>query len=309
MTSFDTYYVTPDDADQVEATLQAWREPVWPEEYPEAPVTSGPLKRLAAAVLSMWERRDGHTALWTGTPYSRSVKGVEFPISGAPLIGSEGRHSHMTVVWESAGGLWSDRAWRVDATLHVEVDLTYGDTRVSLTNTRLRVTGREAGGTLYLDDGGLADLLVHPLRAAIARRALRDLGGVEVAPDDELSDMDDHEWFTTMDQQRPAWRRGWGIGGENAPRAWLNASPYDVTLADGTELEASGSPAWISGRGGDCPEPADLPDPVPGQAVIVTEAVALLSPHRRDLVYPAPVGPVLIDSRGSRIPVKEIIRH
>src|SRR5690606_24772074 len=83
-------------------------------------------------------------------------------------------------------------------------------------------------------------------------------------------------WMITRDHQRDTWRHGFGIKGENTPRTWINASPYDVTLSDGTELEASGSPAWIAGRGGDCPEPADLPDPVPGQAVIVTEAIALL---------------------------------
>lgn len=313
MTSFDTYYVTADDAARVEATLRdLWGAlPYWsnPALANTPLITGGPLMRLVAATQSMWDRRDGHTSLWTGTPYSRSVKGGEFPISGAPMMGSEGRHSHMAVVWESTGGIWSDRAWRVDATLHVEVDLDYGDTRVSLTNARLRATGREAGGTLFLDDGGLADLLIRPLRRAIARRALRDLGEIEVESDSPLSDMDDHDWFVTMDHQRDTWRRGFGIEGENTPRSWLNASPYDVILSDGTELEASGSPAWISGRGGDCPEPADLPDPVPGQAVIVTEAVALLSPHRRDLVYPAPVGPVLVDSRGERIPVKNITRY
>src|SRR5690554_1677864 len=313
MTSFDTYYVTEDDAQQVEATLRdLWGAlPYWPNPTLAyiSLITGGPLMRLVAATQSMWDRSDGNTSLWTGNPYSRSVKGDEFPISGAPLMGSEGRHSHMAVVWESTGGIWSDRAWRLDATLHIEVDLDYGDTQMSLTNARLRVTGREAGGTLYLDDGGLADLLIRPLRRALARRALRDLGEIEVESDSPLSDMDDHDWFVIMDHQRDTWRRGFGIEGENTPRTWLNASPYDITLTDGTELEASGSPAWISGRGGDCPEPADLPDPVPGQAVIVTEAVALLSPHRRDLVYPAPVGPVLVDSRGERIPVKNITRY
>src|SRR5690606_34828989 len=184
MTSFDTYYVTEDDAARVEATLlDLWGSlPYWfdPALVDTPIVTDGPLMRLVAATQPMWERRDGHTSLWTGNPYSRPVKGNEFPISGAPLMGSEGRHSHMTVAWESTGGIWSDRAWRVDATLHVEVDLTYGDTRVSLTNTRLRVTGREAGGTLFLDDGGLADLLIRPLLRALARRALRDLGEIEV---------------------------------------------------------------------------------------------------------------------------------
>lgn len=305
MTTYDIYFVEEDDAAQVEATLRAWRNP----EETEAPVTNGPLKRLVAAVQSMWERKDGHTVLRTGHLYSRPVKSDKFPASGAPLMGSEGRYSCMTVAWESTGGFWSARAWRLDTTLHIEVDLTYGDTYVSLTNTRLRVTGREAGGTVFLDDGGLANLLIRPLRATIERRALRDLGGIEITPDDELSDLDDRDWFIAMDHRRPAWSRGFGIEGENTPRSWLNASPYDVTLVDGTELEASGSPAWISGRSSDSPEPADLPDAAPGQAIIVTEAIALLSPYRRDLVYPAPAGPVLIDSRGNRIPVKEIVRY
>lgn len=313
MNVFDTYYVTEDDAQRVEATLRdLWGSlPYWfdPAVEDTPVVTDGPLMRLVAALQSMWDRSDGHTVLWTGRPYTQPVRDREFPISGAPLMGSEGRHSRMAVTWESTGGLWSDRAWQLDATLHIEVDLSYGDTHVSLTGVRLRVTGRTAGGTVFIGDDGLANLLVHPLRRAIARRAFRDLGEIVIEPDSPLSDMDDHEWFTTMDHKRPAWAHGFGIEGENAPQTWLNASPYDITLADGTELEASGSPAWIAGRGGDCPEPADLPDPVPGQAIIVTEAVALLSPHRRDLVYPAPVGPVLIDSRGSRIPVKEIIRH
>lgn len=313
MTSFDTYYVNEDDAQRVEATLlDLWGSlPYWADPaLADTPVvTDGPLMRLVAALQSMRERSDGHTTLWVGQSYSRPVKGNEFPLSGAPLFGGEGRRSHMAVTWESAGGLWSDRAWRLDATLHIEVDLTYGDTYVSLTGVHLRVTGRTAGGTVFIGDDGLANLLVHPLRAAIARRAFRDLGEIEVESGGELSDMDDHEWFTAMDQQRPVWMHGFGVEGEKAPRTWLNASPYDVILSDGTELEASGSPAWIAGRGGDCPEPADLPDPVPGQAVIVTEAIALLSPHRRDLVYPAPAGPVLIDNRGGRIPVKEITRH
>src|SRR5690606_40269787 len=187
MTSFDTYYVTEDDAQQVEATLRdLWGAlPYWPNPtlaYTPL-ITGGPLMRLVAATQSMWDRSDGNTSLWTGNPYSRSVKGDEFPISGAALMGSEGRHSHMAVVWESTGGIWSDRAWRLDATLHIEVDLDYGDTRVSLTNARLRVTGREAGGKPCLDDGGVAGLPGRPARAAPAGRALRVLGAVGVRAD------------------------------------------------------------------------------------------------------------------------------
>src|SRR5690606_11379258 len=158
MTSFDTYYVTEEDARQVEATwLDLWGSlPYWAAPTAAAtPLgTAGPPRRGAAALQSVPERSDGHATRRTGTPSSQPVKGNEFPISGGPLFGSGGRRSRMAVTWESAGGLWSDRAWQLDATLHIEVDLTYGDTHVSLTGVRLRVTGRTACGTVFTGDDG-----------------------------------------------------------------------------------------------------------------------------------------------------------
>lgn len=305
MTIFDTHYVTPDDADQVEATLQAWRDP----EGTEVPTTSGPLKRLAAALQSMNGRSDRYSSLYTGEVRVQEIKEDVWPISGRALWEGRGHHAQMRVTWESARGYFSARAWHLNARLHVEVDAYFGDTYVSLTDVELRVAG-STGNTLFADDGGLARLVCGPLRSYLARQSLRELVGISIPTEEPTPEgLDPRDWFIVMDHQLPVWRRWWGIEGENTPRVWLNASPYDVILADGTELPAADSPAWISGRGTDSPEPMDLPDPKPGQAIIVTEAIALLSPHRRDLVYPAPVGPVLVDSRGGRISVKGIVRY
>jgi len=305
MTIFDTHYVTPDDADQVEATLQAWRDP----EGTEVPTTSGPLKRLAAALQSMNGRSDRYSNLYTDLARVQAIKADIWPISGRTLWEGRGHHGHVPVVWESTGGYFSGRAWRLSAHLHLEVDAYYGDTYVSLTDVELRVAG-STGNTLFVDDGGLARLVCGPLRSYLARQSLRELVAIEIPTDEPTPEgLDHHEWFIAVNHANNSWYRGFGIEGEESPRSWLNASPYDVILSDGTDLPAADSPAWIAGRGTGSPEPMDLPDPAPGQAVIVTEAIALLSPHRRDLVYPAPVGPVLVDSRGERIPVKSITRY
>lgn len=302
MTIFDIYHVTPDDAQRVEAILRA-------EEHPEDPaIPSGPLNRLTAAVQSMNDRSDRYSNLYTGEVRVQEIKEDIWPISGRALWEGRGHHAQMRVTWESAGGYFSSRAWHLNACLHVEIDAYYGDTYMSLTDVALRVAGN-TGNTLFVDDGGLARLVCGPLRSYLARQNLRRMVGIEIPTEDEVPDMPAKDWFITMNHQRSTWTRGWGIEGEETPQIWLNASPYDVILVDGTVLEAADSPAWIFGRGTDSPEPMDLPDPKPGQAVIVTEAIALLSPHRRDLVYPAPAGPVLIDNRGERFPVKSITRY
>lgn len=309
MSIYDTHCVSKEAARQVEAALRAQRDPEWAEAHPdEVPTLTGPLKRLAAALASMAGRADRYSHMWVGTSRVQPIKDNACPISGRPLFEEEGRHGFAPVIWESTGGLFSGRAWHLAANLHIEVSEYYGDTHVSLTDVELRVAGH-AGNTLYKDDGGLGRLAVVPLRQALARQGMRELVGIDIPTADPLPEMDHREWFITIDHASAAWQRGFGIAGEETPRSWLNASPYDITLLDGTELEAAESPAWVTMRTTTSPRPKDLPAPVPGQAVIVTEAVALLSPHRRDLVYPPPVGLTLTDRRGESHPIKAIHRY
>lgn len=153
----------------------------------------GVLRRLAATVDSMSDRRDGQTNLYTGEPqlsdppdwvYTRTV-GRGFRARSIPLV------------WESPEGCWSPRAWRLRARLNVTIERDYGDTFMTLMEPTLAVVGR-TGSTIFWGQG-LSPLLVPALQRRMARQWAREVTGAHLGEDEEVDfakiwDLSPEDW-------------------------------------------------------------------------------------------------------------------
>lgn len=140
----------------------------------------GVMRRLAATVDSLSDRRDGQTSLYTGEPQ----------LSSAPdwvhtrTVGRGFRACSIPLVWESLEGCWSPRAWRLHARLNVTTERDYGDTFMTLMDPTLAVVGR-TGATIFWGQG-LSPLLVPALQRRMARQWAREVTGAHLGEDEEV---------------------------------------------------------------------------------------------------------------------------
>jgi len=166
---------------------------------------SGVLRRLAATVNSMADRRDGQTDLYVGEPQLSTPPDWVY----TQTVGHSFRSRSIPLVWESGEGCWSSRAWRLRTWLNVSVDIDYGDTFMTLMEPTLAVIGR-TGSTIFWGQS-LSPLIVPALQRRMARQWAREISGAyldEVKEVDfaEVWDLSQEDWVrpSSWAAQRPS---------------------------------------------------------------------------------------------------------
>lgn len=153
----------------------------------------GVLRRLAATVNSMADRRDGQTDLYVGEPQLSTPPDWVY----TQTVGHSFRSRSIPLVWESGEGCWSSRAWRLRTWLNVSVDIDYGDTFMTLMEPTLAVIGR-TGSTIFWGQN-LSPLIVPALQRRMARQWAREIAGayldeVEEVDFAEVWDLSQEDW-------------------------------------------------------------------------------------------------------------------
>lgn len=153
----------------------------------------GVLRRLAATVNSMADRRDGQTDLYVGEPQLSTPPDWVY----TQTVGHSFRSRSIPLVWESGEGCWSSRAWRLRTWLNVSVDIDYGDTFMTLMEPTLAVIGR-TGSTIFWGQN-LSPLIVPALQRRMARQWAREISGayldeVEEVDFAEVWDLSQEDW-------------------------------------------------------------------------------------------------------------------
>lgn len=159
----------------------------------------GVLRRLAATVASMTNRRDGQAHLYTGEPQLANPPDWVY----TRTVGRDFRARSIPLVWESGEGCWSPRAWRLRTQLNVTTERDYGDTFMTLEDPALAVVGR-TGSTIFWGRG-LSPLLVPALQLRMARQWARELTGAHLGENEEVDfakvwDLSPEDWVA----QRPS---------------------------------------------------------------------------------------------------------
>lgn len=165
----------------------------------------GVLRRLAATVNSMADRRDGQTDLYVGEPQLSTPPDWVY----TQTVGHSFRSRSIPLVWESGEGCWSSRAWRLRTWLNVSVDIDYGDTFMTLMEPTLAVIGR-TGSTIFWGQS-LSPLIVPALQRRMARQWAREISGayldeVEEVDFAEVWDLSQEDWVrpSSWAAQRPS---------------------------------------------------------------------------------------------------------
>lgn len=165
----------------------------------------GVLRRLAATVNSMADRRDGQTDLYVGEPQLSTPPDWVY----TQTVGHSFRSRSIPLVWESGEGCWSSRAWRLRTWLNVSVDIDYGDTFMTLMEPTLAVIGR-TGSTIFWGQS-LSPLIVPALQRRMARQWAREISGayldeVEEVDFAEVWDLSQEDWVrpSSWTAQRPS---------------------------------------------------------------------------------------------------------
>lgn len=165
----------------------------------------GVLRRLAATVNSMFDRRDGQTDLYVGEPQLSTPPDWVY----TQTVGRGFRSRSIPLVWESGEGCWQSRAWRLRTWLNVSVDIDYGDTFMTLMEPTLAVIGR-TGSTIFWGQS-LSPLIVPALQRRMARQWAREITGayldeVEEVDFAEVWDLSQEDWVqpSSWAAQRPS---------------------------------------------------------------------------------------------------------
>lgn len=162
------------------------------------------LRRLAATVDSMSNRRDGQANLYIGESKPSTPPDWVY----TQMVGRAFQSRSIPLVWESLEGCWLSRAWRLRAQLSVTVDIDHGDTLMTLMEPTLAVIGR-TGSNIFWGQG-LSPLLMPALQRRMARQWAREVTGtyldeVEEVDFAELWDLPQESWVRPSSwAQRPS---------------------------------------------------------------------------------------------------------